>query len=74
MQKTLIALLLAIATLSPARASAAVDQKMATVNVEKVFKGYWRTAVEDKRLKEAVEDVKKRIATEDKKQADRLAE
>ena len=74
MQKTLIALLLAIATLSPARASAAVDQKMATVNVEKVFKGYWRTAVEDKRLKEAVEDVKKRIAAEDKKQADRLAE
>jgi Skp family chaperone for outer membrane proteins len=72
MQKTIIALLLATATLLPARAAAAADQKMATVNSEKVFKGYWRTAVEDKRLKEAVEDVKKRIAAEDKKQAERV--
>jgi Skp family chaperone for outer membrane proteins len=51
-----------------------VDQKMATVNVEKVFKGYWRTAVEDKRLKEAVADVEKRVAAEDKKQTERLTE
>jgi len=46
---------------------------MAIVNVEKVFKGYWRTDVEDKRLKKEVENVEKRIATEDKKQAERLA-
>jgi hypothetical protein len=57
MQKTLIALLLATAILMPARASAGVEQKMATVNVEKTLKDYWRTAVEEKRLKKAVEDV-----------------
>ncbi len=74
MKQTLIALLLATAILSPARASAAVEQKMATVNVEKIFKGYWRTTVEDKRLKEAVNDVKKRVAAQEKKQTDLLTE
>lgn len=74
MQKTLIALLLATAILMPARASAGVEQKMATVNVEKTLKDYWRTAVEEKRLKKAVEDVEKRIAGENKKQTERLTE
>jgi Skp family chaperone for outer membrane proteins len=74
MQKTLIALLLATAILMPARASAGVEQKMATVNVEKTLKDYWRTAVEEKRLKKAVEDVEKRIAGENEKQTERLTE
>jgi len=72
MKKTIITLLLATAILAPVPAEAADEQKMATVNVEKVFKGYWRTTVEDKRLKAAVEDVRKRVAAEDKKQEERL--
>ena len=72
MKKTIITLLLATAILAPVPAEAADEQKMATVNVEKVFKGYWRTTVEDKRLKAAVEDVRKRVAAEDKKQEARL--
>ncbi|MBC8326762.1 MAG: OmpH family outer membrane protein [Verrucomicrobia subdivision 3 bacterium] len=74
MKTTLTALLLATAILLPISASAAGEQKIAIVNVEKVFKGYWRTDVEDQRLKKEVENVEKRIAVEDKKQAERLAE
>ncbi|MBT5321036.1 MAG: OmpH family outer membrane protein [Verrucomicrobiales bacterium] len=58
----------------PGRALAAAEHNLAIINTEIVFKGYWRTAVEDKRMKNAMEDVQKRVVIEDKKQTDRLTE
>lgn len=74
MKIILITLFLSIACLLPGRASAAAEHNLAIINTEIVFKGYWRTAVEDKRIKNAMEDMQKRVAIEDKSQTDRLAE
>ena len=74
MKTILTTLFLSIACLLPCRAPAAGEHNLAIVNTEIVFKGYWRTAVEDKRLKNAMEDMQKRVAMEDKSQTDRLAE
>ena len=74
MKTILTTLFLSIAFLLPGRASAAAEHNLAIINTEIVFKGYWRTAVEDKRIKNAMEDMQKRVAIEDKSQTDRLAE
>ena len=74
MKITLTALFLSITFLLPGRVLAAAKQNLAIINTEMVFKGYWRTAVEEKHLKIAMEDVQKRVAIEDKKQADRITE
>jgi len=74
MKTTLTILFLSIAFLLPGRASAAAEYNLAIVNTGIVFDGYWRTAVEDKRMKIAMEDVKKRVAIEDKNQSVRLDE
>ena len=74
MKATLTSLFLSITFLLPGRASAAAEHNLAIINTEIVFKGYWRTAVEEKRMKIAAEDVQKRVAIEDKKQTDRLTE
>ena len=74
MKTTLTTLFLSIAFLLPVRASDAAEHNLAVINTEIVLKGYWRTAVEEKRLKIDMEDVQKRVAIEDKKQADRLTE
>ena len=67
MKNTLTLLLLIIVFLLPVHASVAAEQKIATINVGKAFKGYWRTAVEDKRLKNEVEEVKTRVSREEKR-------
>jgi Skp family chaperone for outer membrane proteins len=74
MKTILTTLFLSIAFLLPGRALAAAEHNLAIINTEIVFKGYWRTAVEDKRMKNAMEDVQKRVVIEDKKQTDRLTE
>ena len=74
MKTILTTLFLSIAFLLPGRASAAAEHNLAIINTEIVFKGYWRTAVEDKRIKNAMEDMQKRVAIEDKSQTDRLNE
>jgi Skp family chaperone for outer membrane proteins len=74
MKTILTTLFLSISFLLPGRASAAAEHNLAIINTEIVFKGYWRTAVEDKRIKNAMEDMQKRVAIEDKSQTDRLAE
>jgi len=74
MKTTFTVLFLSITFLLPGRVFAAAEQNLAIINTEIVFKGYWRTAVEDKRMKIAGEDVQKRVAIEEKKQTDRLAE
>ena len=74
MKTILTTLFLSIAFLLPGRASAAAENNLAIINTEIVFKGYWRTAVEDKRIKNAMEDMQKRVAIEDKSQTDRLTE
>ena len=74
MKTILTTLFLSIAFLLPGRASAAAEHNLAIINTEIVFKGYWRTAVEDKRIKNAMEDMQKRVAIEDKSQTDRLTE
>ena len=61
MKTVLTTLFLSVACLLPCRASAAAEHNLAIVNTEIVFKGYWRTAVEDKRLKNAMEDMQKRV-------------
>jgi outer membrane protein len=74
MKTILTTLFLSIAFLLPGRAFAAAEHNLAIINTGMVFKGYWRTAVEDKRMKNAAENVQKRVVIEDKKQADRLTE
>ena len=74
MKTILTTLFLSIAFLLPGRASAAAEHNLAIINTEIVFKGFWRTAVEDKRIKNAMEDMQKRVAIEDKSQTDRLTE
>ena len=74
MKTTLTSLFLSITFLLPGRASAAAEHNLPIINTEIVFKGDWRTAVEEKRMKIAAEDVQKRVAIEDKKQTDRLTE
>ena len=74
MKTILTTLFLSIAFLVTDRASAAAEHNLAVINTEIVFKGYWRTAVEDKRIKNAMEDMQKRVAIEDKSQTDRLTE
>ena len=74
MKTTLTTLFLSIVFLLPVRASAAAEHNLAVINTEIVIKGYWRTAVEEKRLKIAMDDVQKRVAIEDEKQTDRLTE
>ena len=73
MKNTLPLLFLATAILLPGRATAA-EPRLATINVEKTFKDYWRTGVEEKRLKKEVDAVNERVKTEDKKQSDLLKE
>ena len=73
MKNTLPLLFLATAILLPGRATAA-EPRLATINVEKTFKEYWRTGVEEKRLKKEVDAVNERVKTEDKKQSDLLKE
>ncbi len=74
MKSILTATLLTLAILWPAHVVRAAEQRMATLNVEKVFSGYWRTAKEDERLKKELEAVTKRSDEEDKKQAELLKE
>lgn len=76
MKLTFAPVLLAAALLWPAAAplAAAAPQRLATVNLEKVYKGYWRTAQEDKKIAAARESVVKRLETLRKDQEELAAQ